>query len=98
MRTLARRAVLDVELSVPLRDHFPLEGYSDAQVLLRLHGEPLASLTLPVRGGRIRSEDLLARVIDEHAGAVGAALARAAILEPAFERRLDVARRLTRRP
>ena len=98
MPTLARRAVLDVELSVPLRDHFPLEGYSDAQVLLRLHGEPLASLTLPVRGGRIRSEDLLARVVDEHAGAVGAALARAAILDPAFERRLDVARRLTRRP
>ena len=68
MRPSARTAVLEVDLSLPVRDHTGLDGYSDAQVLLRLHGEPLAVLKVPVTGGCVAAADLLCRIIDDHTG------------------------------
>jgi GT2 family glycosyltransferase len=46
---------------------------------------------VPVVNGRLAAADLLRRVVDDHAGAVGAALVRAAVLDPHLPRRLDVA-------
>jgi GT2 family glycosyltransferase len=97
MRTSIRTAVLDIDLSLPVCDHKGLDGYADAQVLLRVHGEPVACLTIPVTDGRLRAADLLRRILDEHAGAVGAALARATIISADVPRRLDVPRLLARR-
>ena len=96
MRSI-RTAVLDIDLSLPICDHAGLDGYSDAQVLLRVHGEPVAWLNIPVTDGSLRASDLLRRILDEQAGAVGAALAREAILSPQLPRRLDVPRLLARR-
>jgi GT2 family glycosyltransferase len=99
MRPSARTAVLEVDLSIPVRDHTGLDGYSDAQVLLRLHGEPLAVLKVPVTGGCVAAADLLRRIIDDHAGAVGAALIRAIAFAPDLTQRVDVASLLApRRP
>jgi GT2 family glycosyltransferase len=97
MRTSGRTAVLDVDLSLPLRDHTGLDAFRDAHVLLRLHGEPLLFVSLPVTHGRLAAADLLRRVLDDHAAVVAAALARVAMLNPDMPRRLDVARLLTRR-
>ena len=97
MRTSKRTAVLNIDLSLPVCDHPGLAGYSDAQILLRVHGEPVAWLTIPVNDGRLRASDLLRRIVDEHAGAVGAALAREAIFSAELPRRLDVPRLLARR-
>jgi O-antigen biosynthesis protein len=98
MPAAQRTAVLNVDLSLPVCDHAGLEGYSDAQVLLRLHGEPVASLKIPIRDGHLRAADLLRAILDEHAGAVAAALARELLLSPELPRRPDVPRLFAPRP
>lgn len=98
MPAATRTAVLDIDLSLPVCDHPGLDGYSDAQVLLRVHGEPVAFLKIPVTDGRLRAADVRRRILDEHAGAIVAALARELLGSPQMPRRPDVARLLTPRP
>ena len=97
MPASTRTVVLDVDLSTPVCDHEGLGGYSDAQVLLRIHGEPVAFLKIAVTEGRLRAADLLRAILDEQAGAVAAALARELVLSPQLPRRPDVARLLAPR-
>ena len=81
MRPAAETAVIDLELSLPLCDRHGLEGCADALVLLRLRGEPVAFLRVPVTGGHLAADVVARRIISEHAGAVAAATARQAIAE-----------------
>jgi glycosyltransferase involved in cell wall biosynthesis len=97
MPATARTAVLEFDLSRPVRDYTGLDGFSNAQILLRLHGEPLAVVKVPVMRGRVAAADFLRRVIDDHAGAVGAALVRAVLFDPHVPRRLNVADLMTPR-
>jgi GT2 family glycosyltransferase len=92
-----RTAVLEVDLSRPVCDQTGLDGYANAQLLLRLHGEPLAFLKLPVTAGRVSAADLVRRVVDEHIGPIGAALVRHVLLEPGMAPRLDIASALAPR-
>ena len=75
MRPAAETAVIDLELSLPLCDRHGLEGCADALVLLRLRGEPVAFLRVPVTGGHLAADVVARRIISEHAGAVAAATA-----------------------
>ena len=98
MRPTAETAVVDVELSLPLRDLTGLDRCADAQVYLRLHGEPLACVTLPVIAGRVAAASLAQRIIDEHAGPLAAALARRAAVDRDLPARPNVRSLLARRP
>lgn len=51
-------AILDLEISKLPPEIAVEERYSKALVLIRLHGKPIAQVTLPVFGGRIGGDDL----------------------------------------
>ena len=90
MRAMAETAVLDVELSVPLRDRKDLGSCTQALVFLRLHGEPIASLRVPLTSGRLPAHVLADRIINDHAGPIAAALARRAAVRRDLPAVLDV--------
>jgi GT2 family glycosyltransferase len=98
MRATAETAVIDVELSSPLRDRTGLDSCTEALVYLRLHGEPIGSTRLPVTCGRLSADDLARRIIDEHAGPIAFALARRAALRRDLPARFDARRLLTHWP
>jgi len=98
MRLMAETAVIDVDVSRPLRDCTGLDRCADAQVYVRVHGEPVASVTLPVTQGILSARTIAQSIVDEHAGPIAAALARHAALQPSLPARLDVESLLAKRP
>ncbi len=95
MRPAAQTAVIDLEISSPIHDRHGLDGCADALVLLRLRGEPVAFLRVPVSGGSLAADLLARRIIDSHAGPLAAAVARQAVAEGLVDgvvpSRIDVA-------
>jgi len=56
--TSHRVLCVDVELSEPAAPISVKPGYDEVQALIRLHGEPLGTIRLPVIGGRCRAVDV----------------------------------------
>jgi GT2 family glycosyltransferase len=62
--------VLDVELSRPLEDITALDGYRALQALVRLHGTPIACVTIPLLDGHCSATALQRAIYEEHGPAV----------------------------
>jgi GT2 family glycosyltransferase len=56
--------VVDVELSQPLVTIDSLQGYSGAQILVRLHGSPLGYVQLPITDNQCTAEALGQAILD----------------------------------
>jgi O-antigen biosynthesis protein len=71
-RGASRHRVLcvDVELSQPAEPIEGVAGYKEVQALVRLHGEPLGSVRLPVTGNCCRAVDVRSTVLKELGWAV----------------------------
>ena len=82
--------VVTVDLGLPVRTIQGLDGYTFALVLVRLGGEPVGTVRVPVHGDRCPGTV----VADAIATELGAALIRTRLLalleRPAAERRLDI--------
>ena len=70
LRTPGRVRCVDLELSEPARSIEGLDGYIEVEILVRLHGEPLGSVRLPVHHGRCRAVDVRRAALKAHGGAV----------------------------
>lgn len=56
---------LDIELSLPPEPIEGLAGYAEVTALVRLHGEPLGQVRLPITDGRCRAVDVRKTVLRE---------------------------------
>jgi glycosyltransferase involved in cell wall biosynthesis len=65
-----RSMCVDVELSRPAEAIESPGGYKDVVALVRLHGEPLGSIRLPLIGGRCRAVDVRRAALKELGWAV----------------------------
>jgi glycosyltransferase involved in cell wall biosynthesis len=65
-----RVKVIDVELSHPLEDYPDLEGFTSAQVLVRLHGAPIGQVRTPLRNGSLDASALMEAILDNHSEAI----------------------------
>ena len=61
---------VDVELSKPATPIESPGGYEDVLALVRLHGEPLGTIRLPLTGGRVRAVDVRRAALKELGWAV----------------------------
>lgn len=61
---------VDVELSEPPEAIEGVAGYKEVQALVRLHGEPLGQVRIPVTGNRCRAIDVRSAVLKELGWAV----------------------------
>ncbi|MGY1779756.1 glycosyltransferase [Geodermatophilus sp. SYSU D01036] len=64
-----RTRVLDVELSGPL-PQLDADGWTDANVVVRLHGQPLGSVDVDLSGGPVTPEQVRGRVEDRLADVI----------------------------
>jgi GT2 family glycosyltransferase len=69
--------VLDIELQHPLEDLAGLDGYDQAQVLLRFAGEPLGYVILPLTNGCCPATTIYTAIIAQQ----GSAIAKCIILD-----------------
>lgn len=56
---------VDIELSVPAESIEGLAGYKEMQALVRLHGDPVGQVRVPVTGSRCRALDVRKAVLKE---------------------------------
>src|SRR5712691_10285410 len=56
---------VDIELGLPPQPIEGLIGYKEVQALVRLHGEPLGQVRIPVTSGRCRAVDVRKTVLKE---------------------------------
>jgi GT2 family glycosyltransferase len=68
--------VVDVELSHHLETLEHLDGYDAVQALVRLHGEPLGFVRLPVKDGRCLASALARSILDDLSGQIISHLVR----------------------
>lgn len=66
----------EFELSAPAQESRPGTGYEGANVLIRLHGEPLGLVTVPVRKGELVDAEVVGRAWEQHGARIRAHLAR----------------------
>jgi O-antigen biosynthesis protein len=71
--------VLDFEVTGPLPDRDDLDRYSDAQILLRLHGRPIGYAHVPIEHGRLATNVLVRQILDVHGWMFAAPLAERAL-------------------
>lgn len=64
-RNRHRTLCIDVELSLRPESIEPLDGYEEVSALIRLHGEPLGTVRLPITGGRCRAVDVRSAALKE---------------------------------
>src|SRR5713226_4263327 len=65
-----RSMCVDVELSRPAEPIESAGGYKDVLALVRLHGEPLGTIRLPLTGARCRAVDVRRAALKELGWAV----------------------------
>jgi hypothetical protein len=67
-------AVADLEISTFVPPQVAFDRHSAAQVVLRLHGRPLAIVEAPIREGRLDPGRLIRDILAAHGGALAAPL------------------------
>jgi hypothetical protein len=72
----ARTFVGELELSAPAEERRPASRYPAANVLIRLHGEPLGLVTVPLTHGELVEADVVGRAWEEHGDRIREHLAR----------------------
>ena len=65
-----RVKVVSVELSRPIEPIEGLEGYQAAQALVRLHGQPLGYVQLPLVDGACSASTLILKAVNQHLPAI----------------------------
>jgi len=60
----------DLELSQPAPTMNGLAGYQEVDLLVRLHGDPLGTVRLPVTGGVCRAVDIRRAALRDHSAAI----------------------------
>lgn len=59
------RHLTDIELADPIRTHTGLAGYAALQALVRLHGEPLGEITVPIVNGAVTAPAITQKIREE---------------------------------
>ncbi|MBA4148680.1 MAG: glycosyltransferase [Verrucomicrobia bacterium] len=71
--------VADLELTQSFSDFSDLSGYAFLQLLVRWHGQPMGYIKVPVRGDTCTANEIVSKVIEEHAGSIIQQLLRLAV-------------------
>jgi hypothetical protein len=69
MQHVQPEKTIDLELSQPLAQVEGLHGYGALHGLVRLHGDPLGYVRVPLHEGRCTGEQLVGAVLSERPGA-----------------------------
>ncbi len=77
-----RVKVLTLDLDRPLETVENLEGYGSVFALVRVHGNPVGTVKVPVRGGRCEADALAKAIVDQHWRAVVRRLLHCALRSP----------------
>lgn len=74
--------VADVELSNPLEDIKDLENYTGFLGIVRLHGQPVGYIQMPVVNGAVKAEDLIKKIIEYYYWPITGCCLQAALTSP----------------
>lgn len=88
----------DVELSSPLRTVSGIDGYTGLQGLVRLHGQPLGWVHLPVVAGRVEARELASAVLKDLEWPLLLALSRRFLTQEEIDESCGVADLLRKAP
>lgn len=80
---------LDLELTASPADVEGLGGYESVRCLVRLHGAPVGSVTVPIRGGRCRASDLVQAALAACGDAAVRRVGESALGRPAATTSID---------
>ncbi len=74
--------LVDVELNKPLADIENLQNYSGVLGLVRLHGEPLGQIWIPVSGDRCTANKIRIAILEEHSWSITQTLVNNLLADP----------------
>jgi len=87
----SRESVVDIELGRPIADFEGLDGYGSLRGLVRIHGAPIGSVSLPVAGGRCPAVAALEAILDQLGPTLAQRLLNFALASPGGSSLADLA-------